>query len=78
MALCNSLLCSLKHETAGRIRFLPEEKILTVYVKVSRMNDSWLAREPEDLHVVARTEFPVTLHFTVRLQREGRHISTFL
>lgn len=39
LARCNLLLCSLKHEAAGRIKFFSDEKIFTVDAKVNRGND---------------------------------------
>ncbi|RLU25090.1 hypothetical protein DMN91_003182 [Ooceraea biroi] len=61
-ARCNLLLCSLKHEAAGRIRFFSDEKIFTVDAKVNRRNDRWLAHNPEDIPVVGKTKFPANIH----------------
>ena len=39
VARCNLLLCSLKNEASGRIRFFSDEKIFTVDAKINRRND---------------------------------------
>jgi len=62
LARCNLLVCSLKHTAAGRIKFFSDEKIFTVDAKVNRRNDRWLAHDPEDVPVVARTKFPASVH----------------
>lgn len=71
VARCNLLLCSLKHEAAGRLRFFSDEKIFTVDAKVNRRNDRWLAHDPEDVPVVARTKFPASVHVLSVVSSEG-------
>ncbi|XP_019886946.2 uncharacterized protein LOC109610920 [Ooceraea biroi] len=70
-ARCNLLLCSLKHEAAGRIRFFSDEKIFTVDAKVNRRNDRWLAHNPEDIPVVGKTKFPANIHVLSVVSSEG-------
>ncbi|KYQ50144.1 hypothetical protein ALC60_10777, partial [Trachymyrmex zeteki] len=53
---CNLLLCSLRNNAAG-FRFFSNEKIFTVDAKINRRNDRWLAHDPEDVLIVARTSF---------------------
>ncbi|XP_032687204.1 uncharacterized protein LOC116851661 [Odontomachus brunneus] len=71
VARCNLLLCSLKNEAAGRIRFFSDEKIFSVDAKVNRRNDRWLARDPEDVPIIARTKFPVSVHVLGVVSSEG-------
>ncbi|KYM99956.1 hypothetical protein ALC62_09286, partial [Cyphomyrmex costatus] len=56
VARCNLLLCLLKDESAGRIKFFSDEKIFFVDAKANRRNDRWLAHDPEDVPIIARTE----------------------
>lgn len=71
LARCNLLLCSLKHEASGRIRFFSDEKIFTVDAKVNRRNDRWLAHNPEDVPVVGKTKFPASVHVLSVVSSEG-------
>ncbi|XP_076626017.1 uncharacterized protein LOC143344146 [Colletes latitarsis] len=71
LARCNLLLCSLKHEAAGHIRFFSDEKIFTVDAKVNRRNDRWLAHNPEDVPVVGKTKFPASVHVLSVVSNEG-------
>lgn len=71
VARYNLLLCSLKNEAAGRVRFFSDEKISTVDAKVNRKNDSWLAHDLEDAPVVARTKFPASVHVLGVVSSEG-------
>jgi len=71
IARCNLLLSSLKNEAAGRVRFFSDEKIFTVDAKVNRRNDRWLAHDPEDVPIVARTKFPASVHVLGVVSSEG-------
>ncbi|CAK9827593.1 Transposable element Tcb1 transposase [Anthophora retusa] len=71
IARCNLILCSLKNEAAGRLRFFSDEKIFTVDAKVNRRNDRWLAHDPADVPVVARTKFPASVHVLSVVSSEG-------
>ena len=71
LARCNLLLCSLKHEAAGRIRFFSDEKIFTVDAKVNLRNDRLLAHNPEDVPVVGKTKFPASVHVLSVVSSEG-------
>jgi len=62
VARCNLLLCSLKNEASGQIRFFSDEKIFTVDAKINRRNDCWLAHDPEDVPIVARIKGPANVH----------------
>lgn len=68
---CNLLLCSLENETAGCVRFFSDEKIFTVDAKFNRKNDCWLAHNPEDVPVVARTKFPASVYVLGVVSSEG-------
>ncbi|CAK9807113.1 Transposable element Tcb1 transposase [Anthophora quadrimaculata] len=70
-ARCHLILCSLKHEAAGRIRFFSDEKIFTVDAKVNRRNDRWLAHNLEDVPVVGKTKFPASVHVLSVVSSEG-------
>jgi len=70
VARCNLLLCSLKNEASGRIRFFSNEKIFTVDVKINRRNDRCLAYNPEDIPVV-RTKCPANVHVLSVVSSEG-------
>ncbi|XP_018364731.1 PREDICTED: uncharacterized protein LOC108762295, partial [Trachymyrmex cornetzi] len=59
---CNLLLYSLKHNAAGRLKFFSDEKIFTMDAKINRRNDRWLAHNPEDVPIGARTKFPANVH----------------
>ncbi|EFN62830.1 hypothetical protein EAG_00300, partial [Camponotus floridanus] len=71
VARCNLLLCSLKNEASGRIRFFSDEKIFTVDAKINRRNDRWLAHDPEDVPVIARTKCPANVHVLGVVSSEG-------
>ena len=71
VARCNLLLCSLKNEAAGRLKFFSDEKIFTVDAKVNRRNDRWLAHDSEDVPVVARTKFPASVHVLGVVSSDG-------
>ena len=62
VARCNLLLYSLKNEASEPIRFFSDEKMFTVDIKINRRNDRWLAYNPADVPVVAKTKFPVNFH----------------
>ncbi|CAK9808822.1 hypothetical protein ANTQUA_LOCUS5758 [Anthophora quadrimaculata] len=68
---CNLLLCSLRNNTAGRLRFVSDEKIFTVDAKINRRNDRWLANDPEDIPIVSRTKFPAHVHVLSVVSSEG-------
>jgi len=69
--LCNLLLCSLRNNAAGRLRFFSDEKIFTVDAKINRRNDRWLAHDPEDVPIVSRTKFPANVHVLSVVSSEG-------
>lgn len=71
IARCHLLLSSLKNEAAGRIRFFSDEKIFTVDAKVNRRNDRWLAYDPEEVPIVARTKSPANVHVLCVVSSEG-------
>ncbi|XP_011863807.1 PREDICTED: uncharacterized protein LOC105559817 [Vollenhovia emeryi] len=71
LACCNLLLCSLKHEAAGRIKFFSDEKIFTMDTKVNRRIDRWLAHNSEDVPVVGKTKFPANIHVLSVVSSEG-------
>ena len=56
LAKCYLSLNSLKHEAAGRLRFLSGWKIFTVNAKVNRRNDWWIALDPSDVPLVGKTK----------------------
>ncbi|CAK9829643.1 Transposable element Tcb1 transposase [Anthophora retusa] len=68
---CNLLLCSLRNNAAGRLRFFSDEKIFTVDAKINRRNDRWLAHDPEDIPIVSRTKFPANVHVLSVVSSEG-------
>lgn len=57
----NLLLCSLRNNAVGRLRFFSDEKIVTVDAKINQRNDRWLAHDPEDVPIVFRTKFPANV-----------------
>ncbi|EFN83666.1 hypothetical protein EAI_05198, partial [Harpegnathos saltator] len=58
---CDLLLCSLRNNATGRLRFFSDEKIFTVDAKINRRNNRWLAHDPEDVPIVSRTKFPANV-----------------
>ncbi|XP_011707025.1 PREDICTED: uncharacterized protein LOC105462195 [Wasmannia auropunctata] len=73
---CNLLLCSLKHNAAGRLKFFSDEKIFTVDAKINQRNDHWLAHNPEDVPI-ARTKFPANVHVLGVVSSEGDVMSPY-
>ncbi|XP_072764892.1 uncharacterized protein [Anoplolepis gracilipes] len=71
VARCHLLLNSLKNEAARRIKFFSDEKIFSVDAKVNRRNDRWLAHDPDEVPVIARTKFPASVHVLGVVSNEG-------
>lgn len=71
LAKCMLLLSSMKHETAGHLRFFSDEKIFTVDAKTNRRNDRFLAQDPEDVPIVCRTKYPASVHVLLVVSSEG-------
>lgn len=76
VARCNLFLCSLKNKAAERIKFFSDEKIFSVDAKANRRNDRWLAHDPEDVPIIARTKFPASVHVLDVVSSKG-HATTF-
>ena len=56
-----ALLNNMKHETAGMLRFFSDEKNFDQDQKVNRRNDRWICRSPEEVPVIMKTKFPLTI-----------------
>ncbi|KYM97904.1 hypothetical protein ALC62_11250 [Cyphomyrmex costatus] len=69
VARCNLLLCSLKNEASGRIRFFSDEEIFTVDAKINRRNDRRLAYMP--LHFFKKREIVTKEMYLHVFQQDG-------
>ena len=71
VACCHLILTSLRHETAGHLRFFSDEKIFTVDQKHNPKNDRWLAKDPADVPIVHRTKHSANVHVLSVVSNEG-------
>ncbi len=70
VAKCALLLASLKH-AASRVQFFSDEKIFCIDQKVNRLNDQWLAKDPEDIPVIGRRKYPASAHVLLIVSSKG-------
>ena len=71
LARCELLICSLKHDAAGRLRFFSDEKMFVVDPKINRKNDRWLAEDPEEVPVIGKSKCPASVHVLGVVSSEG-------
>ena len=66
-----ALLNNMKHETAGMLRFFSDEKNFDQDQKVNRRNDRWICKSPEEVPVIMKTKFPITIMVLGVVSSEG-------
>ncbi|XP_011135173.1 uncharacterized protein LOC105180667 [Harpegnathos saltator] len=71
LAICSLLVCSLKNEAASCFKFFSDEKIFIMDAKMNQKSSYWLAHDPEDISVVAKTKFPAIVHVLSVVSSEG-------
>ena len=71
LAKCLLLVSSMKHETAGHLRFFSDEKIFSVDAKINRRNDRWLASDAEDVPIICRSKHPASIHVLLAVSSDG-------
>jgi hypothetical protein len=56
---------------SGRIRFFGDEKIFIAEEYLNCTNNRWLARDPDEVPVVPRVNFPARVHALGVMSSEG-------